>query len=185
MKYVEITCSTCGKKVLKRSDFVTNVNKEGRKIVCSRICAVPHRKPSTYIPISLSEYKGKNTASTCKSCLKEYPIEEFIKNSDNKHKKFRKSFFCKKCFVIRKREYMLKSKYKMDSIEDYDKLMREQNGLCAICSKVMLRPCVDHNHATGKIRSLLCVQCNAMIGNSYEDIETLQNAIVYLKEHDK
>lgn len=182
-KYIEITCATCGDKVLKRSDFVTNVLKEGRKVVCSRNCAVPLRKPSVYKNLSFKEYKGKNNTGSCKLCLKDYPIEEFIKNVENKHKKFRKSFFCSKCRSIRVREYMLKNKYKMDSIEEYDQMLRKQNGLCAICTKEMTRPCIDHNHTTGKVRSLLCVQCNALIGNSYESVVTLRNAIKYIETH--
>jgi len=182
-KYIEITCTTCGKKVMKRSDFVANVHKEGRKIVCSRLCAVPHRKPSVYKSLTLGEYSGKNSTSVCQLCKLELPIDEFIKEVDNKHQKFRKSWFCSKCRVVRKREYYLKSKYNMFSIDEYDTMLRDQDCKCAICSKDMDRPCVDHNHTTGKIRKLLCVQCNAMIGNSYEDISTLKNAIKYLEDN--
>ena len=183
-KYVEITCATCGKKAMKRSDFVANVLKEKRKLVCSRACAVPHRKPSEYKDIHIDEYKHKNKTGVCKLCGNEYPIAEFIKNIEGKHKKFRRSWFCRRCLVIRKREYMLKQKYKMKSIDDYHQMLEAQKNLCAICEKEMVRPCVDHNHTTGKVRKLLCVQCNAMIGNAYENTNVLFKAIEYLNDND-
>ena len=182
-KYVEIVCATCGDKVLKRDDFVRKVLKEKRKLVCSRQCAVPHRKPSVYKSVSLDEYNGKNRTSVCKLCKQELPIKQFIKKSDNKHQKFRKSWFCETCRPLRIKEYMLKNKYGMDSIKEFEALLLKQRGLCAICSKDMQRPCVDHDHKTGKVRAMLCVQCNTLIGRAFDNTDILQKAIVYLKKH--
>lgn len=51
---------------------------------------------------------------------------------------------------------------------DYEKLLNEQGGVCAICGgqpdtrwKIFA---VDHDHATGKVRGLLCMVCNTMLG---------------------
>ena len=47
--------------------------------------------------------------------------------------------------------------------------------------------CIDHDHKTGKIRGLLCQNCNVSIGKFKEDINIMQKAIDYLKkwrEHD-
>jgi len=182
-KYLTITCATCGKEASKRSDFVESVTKEGRKLVCSRLCAVPHRKPSAYKPMTLSQYSGKNSTSECKLCKLELPIKEFIKDATNKHKKFRKSWFCIKCRKLRVREYQLKNQYGMESIDTYHQMLKQQGEKCAICKKTMDRPCVDHNHTTGKVRGILCMQCNSMVGNAYEDPKTLLSAIDYLAEH--
>lgn len=49
------------------------------------------------------------------------------------------------------------------SLEDYNKMLKDQNGVCAMCAKPPQgkRPLVvDHNHATGKVRQLLCYGCN-------------------------
>lgn len=53
------------------------------------------------------------------------------------------------------------------SVKDYDKLMKAQNSVCAICGK----PCgtgrrlaVDHNHKTKENRALLCFSCNSKLG---------------------
>lgn len=54
------------------------------------------------------------------------------------------------------------------SLADYDALLLSQSGGCAICcaakgSKTM-RLAVDHCHTTEKVRGLLCVRCNVMLG---------------------
>lgn len=49
------------------------------------------------------------------------------------------------------------------SLEDYKRMFTDQKGVCAKCGKPQLgiRPlCVDHDHATGKVRQLLCYKCN-------------------------
>ncbi len=65
-----------------------------------------------------------------------------------------------------------------------------QNGLCAICNqpetafmknKIMYLA-VDHDHKTGKIRGLLCSNCNNGLGRFYDNVELLQNAIGYIEK---
>lgn len=77
----------------------------------------------------------------------------------------------------------LKEKYGM-TIEHYEELMLKQSGVCAICGKKdKSRLSVDHDHATGKIRGLLCRQHNAGLGIFSDNEELLLKAIKYLKEH--
>lgn len=75
------------------------------------------------------------------------------------------------------------------SIEDYERLYDAQGALCAICHKPESIPnkllAVDHNHITGKVRSLLCNKCNQGLGYFNENIETLQRVIDYLKLHEE
>jgi len=71
--------------------------------------------------------------------------------------------------------------------EDYNNLYNKQNGCCRICtrhqSEFNKRLSVDHNHETGKVRGLLCSKCNQAIGLLKENINSLENAIEYLKEN--
>lgn len=48
----------------------------------------------------------------------------------------------------------------------YDRLLEEQQGLCAICNEPPKRRklALDHDHDTGKIRGLLCYGCNVGLG---------------------
>lgn len=62
--------------------------------------------------------------------------------------------------------YRLRSKFGMSKSE-YNELLTAQGGVCAICKKKAWnskRPCVDHDHDTGKVRGLLCHRCNLAIG---------------------
>ena len=52
-----------------------------------------------------------------------------------------------------------------------EQLLREQNGICPICKRVITDPCVDHHHkkwikGTGLIRGVLCRSCNVFIAKS-------------------
>jgi hypothetical protein len=72
--------------------------------------------------------------------------------------------------------------------QEYSTLLEQQRGLCAICAKEpsgvgsRAQLHIDHDHATGKVRGLLCGECNASIGLMRDDIARLQAAIEYLKK---
>ncbi len=73
-------------------------------------------------------------------------------------------------------------------VKDYDELFSKQKGLCAICGKkeTMIYQgaprnlSIDHDHATGRVRGLLCQKCNIMLGGANDNINTLTKAIEYL-----
>jgi hypothetical protein len=68
---------------------------------------------------------------------------------------------------------------------EYDKMVEEQNGKCAICGKDRnvtsdkRRLAVDHDHETGQVRGLLCTICNTRLG-ILENAEWVQKARAYL-----
>lgn len=69
------------------------------------------------------------------------------------------------------------------SIEEYERMEIAQGGVCAICCKPDQngqRLAVDHDHATGRIRSLLCGFCNKGIGMFRDDPAIVQAAVHYL-----
>ena len=70
------------------------------------------------------------------------------------------------------------------TIEDYNRILAEQKGLCAICGNVpTTRFHVDHDHATGKVRGLLCVACNMALGLFKDNPRLLERSIEYLKKN--
>lgn len=83
----------------------------------------------------------------------------------------------------------LKARYGL-TIEQYVTLEQIQEGLCAICKspptgkvrsgKPATRLHVDHDHITGKVRGLLCFDCNVMLGKAKDSIDILTKAAQYL-----
>jgi hypothetical protein len=82
------------------------------------------------------------------------------------------------CLPKRRSTYLLKT-YDMCS-DKYQTMYEEQDGLCAICGEPLDKPKVDHNHATGEVRQLLCGNCNSGIGMFKESQTRLRKAIAYL-----
>lgn len=68
--------------------------------------------------------------------------------------------------------------------EQYDTMFEAQKGVCAICGETEIfnnrRLAIDHDHATGKVRALLCGRCNQGLGNAHEDVHILFSMARYL-----
>lgn len=77
--------------------------------------------------------------------------------------------------------------------EDYDRLLAAQDGRCAICGKEpgatsgvdRNRLVIDHSHATGKVRALLCDFCNRGLGIFFDDPDLLLAAVKYLRRFEE
>jgi len=130
----------------------------------------------------------------CSSCKKVKPLSEFTKN---KRQDDGLAVQCKGCINLRNRTvWREKNRVRMMgrnfgiSLEDYDKMWDAQGGLCAICGMpetakmrgVIKYLAVDHDHATGQIRGLLCQCCNAGLGYFEDNQANLLKAIQYLME---
>ena len=77
------------------------------------------------------------------------------------------------------------------TLSEYDAMLLSQNGCCAICRKAeaneirgkVISLAVDHDHATGAVRALLCSACNTALGLFQDDPSLLQAAMDYLRHH--
>ena len=88
-----------------------------------------------------------------------------------------------------RRKMYLRYAYGKDAAFTVMALMRAQKGRCAICGRTSReadtpRLVVDHDHATGKIRGLLCNGCNAGLGFFGEVATRLLAAVEYLKSRE-
>lgn len=69
--------------------------------------------------------------------------------------------------------------------EAWNIMFEEQGGVCAICKNPETqnrRISVDHDHETGKVRGLLCNNCNRGLGLLKDSLHTLSSAVEYLKK---
>lgn len=66
------------------------------------------------------------------------------------------------------------------SAEEFDALLEKQGGVCAICVGPDPKH-LDHDHETGAIRGILCVNCNQGLGKFFDDPELLERAAAYLR----
>lgn len=75
----------------------------------------------------------------------------------------------------------------------YQEMLREQGGVCAICSMPERAPdkasgktkdlAIDHDHTTGAVRALLCSSCNRALGLFNDSTDLLAKAVAYLGRH--
>ena len=132
----------------------------------------------------------------CYTCKVEKKHSEFHANKNNPHGI---GYSCKECArkknktyydPVRMRSQALKRLYGI-TLDDYDRMLKIQNNRCAICNGTETikqnhnNLSVDHCHATGKVRGLLCSSCNSGIGRLKDDVELLEKAIAYLREMNK
>ena len=132
---------------------------------------------------------------SCPHCGTTKNLENFYLNAG------KLSSWCKPCTIARSKnhaktnptkrkdqdnKYYLKKKFNL-SVAEYDKLLENQNGVCAICKKVEIRKnsrlSVDHCHYSHEIRGLLCRSCNLGLGYFYDTPGLLKNAINYLQKN--
>lgn len=66
------------------------------------------------------------------------------------------------------------------TLEQYEQILCAQNGECRICRKSKEKMCLDHCHVTGKIRGILCNECNIAIGALKDSPALVARALEYL-----
>lgn len=143
----------------------------------------------------------------CPKCDLYQPVENFKKlTTDKSLRKYPDGYYwcCSKCYktisftfdansttpLNRKWRRREKRAKRIDAVRktyglsqaEFELLITLQNNLCAICGgkddgKVL---CIDHDHQTGKVRGLLCHNCNVGLGNFKDKPQILEAAIAYL-----
>jgi protein-arginine kinase activator protein McsA len=153
---------------------------------------------------------GPNKTKVCKTCLQEKDLTYFaiqkgaklgvrnycktcvnIKSTTNYMKKEKKPLQTREDSLQKKRIWYAGNKERNKnnrlrkvygiSLEQYNFLVNLQTGQCACCQKPTKLLYVDHCHETGKIRGLLCQQCNAGIGLLGDTLTDIEKAVAYLK----
>lgn len=132
----------------------------------------------------------------CSLCNEEKSISDFYqfydKWSGNKYNSSR----CKPCHQKHKRDNpntpknrkseKLKLRYGI-TYDEWELMRERENFSCMICGiteeEIGRKLDVDHCHITGKVRGVLCNQCNTTLGHAKDNIAILESAIEYLKNN--
>ena len=134
-------------------------------------------------------------SKVCTKCSNLLAISNFVKSKTTKSG-YRG--ICKSCFnayyqTRRKEKYelvrsyerkfhferRLKHEYGM-SKDDYTRLLQTTKGKCQICL-LEKKLVIDHCHVSGKVRGMLCTNCNTALGHFKDKTTVLKNAITYLE----
>src|SRR6266849_6520316 len=134
--------------------------------------------------------KGRKRCPACK----EY--KKLIEFSMNKGKRFDRNVYCKLCESKRRRKNYISEKQHQINLKNfyhitkelYDEMLEAQGGVCAICEQPetstyrgkIRTMSVDHDHATGAIRALLCSDCNRFVGFIERNPHKIELALAYL-----
>ncbi len=125
---------------------------------------------------------------TCRKCNVLKQSDAFRKRSETPDGLDTRCRACKSAIYYENthkyREQNYQYKYGI-SIAEYELRLADQLGVCAICSGTCRsgkRLAIDHNHGDGKIRGLLCADCNVGLGRFKDNAELLAAASAYLME---
>lgn len=130
----------------------------------------------------------------CKVCKETKPIELFHKNGKGwfRHQCINCiNSICRNNYNCKKAEYknrQLLNRYKI-SLEEYERILKEQEFKCKICKTDKLNNigkrnlAVDHNHETGEVRALLCNKCNLGVDFLEKNPGWGDKAIAYLEKY--
>jgi hypothetical protein len=127
-------------------------------------------------------------AKACAICAVEKPLGAFHKQGARRHS------YCADCYNARyrgaarkplsseaRRAQNVKTRYGLTPA-DIDAMKAAQDGACAICRLPLARFHIDHNHASGRVRGLLCHPCNVAL--AHVENETFRTAaLAYLEGH--
>lgn len=130
-------------------------------------------------PNCSTEFKSDNKKKIC--CSRRCATRNWETNHPEQKKAYVEAYT--KSHPDQRKAIKLKHYYNM-TLEQYNLLKEKQNGVCAICFDICKSGrdlSVDHDHKTGRIRGLLCHNCNYVLGAANDRIEILLKAIEYLK----
>ncbi|WP_171118656.1 MULTISPECIES: endonuclease VII domain-containing protein [Streptomyces] len=170
-------CSRC-KQHKPRAAFARNkAMRDGLQAYCREYAAAYHQERQLA--------KGRNVRPRvdvppghkyCRTCGEIKPHSEWTRNrsaSDGL------ATLCKACKAVKGRAGHLKRHYGLTEAER-DELVASQKGLCVICLKAPPVH-VDHCHKTGRVRGVLCFNCNSAIGKLGDDPDAVRRAAAYLE----
>lgn len=125
-------------------------------------------------------YVSRDGKASCKICQKENSRRYWIRIQGNPEL-YKKRLNASKRYRRNNPDTGLLWKYGITAKHRED-MLKKQNGGCAICSRILDIPYIDHDHETDQLRGMLCRNCNSGIGLLQDNISVLESALAYLKK---
>jgi hypothetical protein len=168
-------CPACRRADLTKQDFYQDRSKKyGLSRFCKQCESERTRQAKHQHYIKSEKYKQAQARRSKRA----YYLR-------NRREIMRKSTEYKRRNPGRVRAYLLKRKYKLTP-EERTAMIEEQGGCCEICGEYQGDKLeIDHNHQTGRVRAMLCHNCNTGLGMFGDSYELLSIACSYLYHYDE
>ncbi len=116
---------------------------------------------------------------------KEY-AKQYREKHKEKHKAYQALYRKANDFTEYKAEWYKRKRFERYNITrvDYDNMLEQQKNKCSICQvsfSETITPYIDHCHASGKVRGLLCLHCNTGLGHFKDKPMVVYRALCYLE----
>lgn len=127
---------------------------------------------------------------TCRKCGIDKELDQFYENYRHPGGYNPR---CKKCYREARKDYLKSESYRKSirkhalkkryglTPEQFESMVKQQNGKCANPGCESAGTHVDHDHDTGRVRALLCSGCNLAFGNLYENERKILGLAEYAK----
>lgn len=122
---------------------------------------------------------GTPTLKRCPKCMVAKPLSDYNRNNT---RSAGTQTYCRPCHNSLNRRITISRDFGVTP-EEYESFKRSRKGNCEICGRDYKHMHVDHSHATGKLRGLLCGPCNQGLGFFYDKPDLLRKAATYLDSH--
>lgn len=137
------------------------------------------------------KHRKDGLTTKCRECRNKRNLDymhnhpDLQKRHNEQNKENRKKYYGDPVRKRKYRNFALQKAFGL-TVDDYDIMLKRQDGVCAICKRHRIAArtyhmVIDHNHKTGVTRGILCNWCNRALGLLGDNIQFLENAIVYLK----
>lgn len=176
-------CKNCGKHQNETTYQKTFCNSECKSAYIAnlkeKLCSFCQSiKSISYFDKKYNTHDG--FSSRCKECLSHFWKNWYQNNLDTNRDI---NNFINREWTKTKpgKEYLLNKRLKKYNLtkEAFIRLIDECDGICQICNAKPFEA-IDHCHETGRVRGLLCHQCNLSLGGFKDSVKELQKAINYL-----
>ena len=141
------------------------------------------RKGKIFVPLEVQKQKRNARLKTWKEKNSEKLHEQNrVWREKNKEKLARQRRARYKKNPQKDLDYKRFKKYGITG-DEFRAIVQQQNHKCPICTRNIDKNfSVDHNHTTGKIRGIICHNCNLSIGNAHDSPQRLRTMADYLEK---